>query len=140
MANLHELSAQCLIQNGNFQLAIDTLSTARQVLRESGTLDLLYVDKWIATAHLALSNESSMLEKVRAESMKLGQWENVRGCYLNPFLFKPSHDLFVMLYGGTPFESFRRSLVKLNLSYATPDLIEIGMDCAPSIGQLATRV
>jgi tetratricopeptide (TPR) repeat protein len=117
-ANCLELKAQfLLLRKERFDEAIDTLKEAQAIFEGKDSLYSLFVSKWLAIAELLNEGPKEHLVKnlkdIRQQALERHHWESVRECDL--FLAKSTGDkeLFLQLYFGTPFESYRKRMLTL---------------------------
>jgi hypothetical protein len=114
--NALELSAQNALFQKRWSDADSFLSRAERHLSEVGGLDHLFVQKWKAIrACLERKGERQALrdlEDVRREAVALGHSETVRDCDLYLAVSSKDEARLHAVYFGTPFESFRRRLLR----------------------------
>jgi len=107
------LSAQSMIFQKNWGEADGFLRLAQEKLQASDSLEALFVRKWQAIVNLLQEKKGSQekIQKVKEEALSRGHGETVRD--LDRFLALQGRDeaLFVHVYFGTPYESFRGRLV-----------------------------
>lgn len=113
--NCLELSAQASIFSKRWKDADRFLTEARDRLAGTDSLDLLFVDKWIAVAELLRRGPNparrGALSAVRREAARRRHWETIRDC--DRFLAVATGDRkrFAHVYFGTPFAAFRARLL-----------------------------
>lgn len=113
-ANSLELSAQQAVGERRWREAEHYLRDADQALRDSGSLDELFVRKWMAILALLRDGDAaakSLIARVRDEALARRHWETVRECDFHSAIVAHDDRLAVHLYFGTPFESYRRRIV-----------------------------
>ncbi len=123
--NALELRAQLAIQDGEWSKARRCLEEAKVALKETGGLDEFFVRKWSAV-HRVLSEKSagafSELESIRSEAKERHHWETVRDCDRIRAIARREKEVFLHVYFGTPYESFRaRALEEAGWTASLPD-------------------
>ncbi len=114
-ANCLELLSQLCIFTKRFGDAEKSLRNADKVLKKSATLDVLFIEKWLAILGVMKNasdkNAIKELQNLRTKSVKMNHWETIREC--DKYLSIALHDkeLFKKVYFGTPFEDYRKRLV-----------------------------
>ena len=110
-----ELSAVHLIYQSKFSEAERFLDRAAHLLKETTTLGEFFVRKWktiLAIMRDGTGENFEALNQIRTEAVKLGHWETLRDCDRFEAIRKKDRNLFLRLYFGTPFESFRERLIR----------------------------
>lgn len=117
--NVYELQAQVALLRGFYSTAEKHLFGAEDHLKETGGIYSLFVRKWRAIVKLK-SDESEagraeglkMLKLIRLEAVKRCHWETVRDCDRHQAFTEKNLELFFQVYFGTPYEGYRRRLLK----------------------------
>lgn len=116
LANCYELGAANLVMAGRWREAEARLSSAAASLPDRDSREYFYIRKWKAVLELLRSPDSEAareaLRSARETARQQADWESVRDA--DRFLAIASSDeaLFLKLYFGTPFASFREKLVQ----------------------------
>jgi len=110
--NLYELRAQVYLQNGAFAKCEADLSQANLILRQSGSLDKLFVDKWSANLSALRDGDTTELTAFKFKARDFGHWESIREADL--YLLKVGFDQhqFDHLYFGTPYDGYRKRILR----------------------------
>jgi hypothetical protein len=110
-----ELLATNCIHLGRWADAQRFLYESRAMLRTASPVPRLYLRKWRALLmlkkHGARPDTLAALSAVRAAAQSLGQWETVRDCDRHLAEARGDEQLLRHVYFGTPFPSFRQSLL-----------------------------
>lgn len=110
-----ELSAQNFIMQGKLGRAREFLKKSIEFLRSSGGRDEFNVRKWWAIWEFQMErgSESSLksLRTIRREALQREHWESVRACDRSEAVVRKDQELFLHVYFGTPYESFRRQFL-----------------------------
>lgn len=116
LANSLELAAQNFISQKRWNDAETCLKRAETLLANSESLDEFFVRKWYAIVSFVRTRgqgrSADSLRSIRSEAVARSHWETVRQC--DQYFAVTLHDekLFLHLYIGTPFESFRKQLLQ----------------------------
>lgn len=113
--NAYSLLGLLEFKRQNWSAALSHLKNAELILSEVGGVDLFFVRKWTALTRYFQSNgsESSvvLLENIRLEAKSIRHWETLRDLEHYVAVLTKSEPLFLKLYFGSPFESFRQRLM-----------------------------
>lgn len=110
--NALELSAQVCILQKDFKGALDVLAESANLLKDTGGLFGLFIEKWKAIAEsLQQGRASEALTAVLLKAQTIKHWETVRDCELYIALLEKNELRFQHLYFGTPFGSFRQRIM-----------------------------
>lgn len=116
--NSLELLAQLFILQKNYDEALKVLVESTELLKDAGSFFGLIVQKWTAIASSLKSNRvNQQLRDVYAKTQTVKHWETLRDCDLYIAYLDHDHLRFKHLYFGTPYESFRKRILK----FAGPD-------------------
>ncbi len=112
-----ELLAEMSILQRNFKNGDAYLLQAEDILRGSKSRYEFFVKKWKAISKALQNFESSKsldeLRIVRKEAIELKDWETYRDCEFYEALARRDQDLFLKVYYGTPYASFRSRVQKI---------------------------
>jgi tetratricopeptide (TPR) repeat protein len=107
-----ELASQIAIFQGEFDLALKILEESSEILKRTGRVVSLYVQKWTAIAQsLKQRTPTSELQEVVLKAQAMKHWETVRDCELYQAYLTGNQEKFQRLYFGTPYESFRQRIL-----------------------------
>ncbi len=115
-ANALEVYAQCCYTRKNWDGALRCLSKAEEILRQTGTIDALWVMKWRAV--VALSSEGptpaalSLMARVKERAEESRASEVFRDCDAHEAIALKDSARFWKVYFGTPFEAYRAGLLR----------------------------
>jgi tetratricopeptide (TPR) repeat protein len=116
LGNSCELLAQTQIHLGQFAKADDYLSSAWDALHLAQPRYKLYLEKWRAIARLVQAPRDplalSQLRRVRREAIAASEWEIIRECDFYESLHVFDEAMFLHLYFGTPYASYRAKMLK----------------------------
>ncbi len=113
-----ELSAQILILQKDFDGALAVLGQSKELLKSSGKIFTLFVEKWTAIAESLKKNLCTpMLYETLAKAKIAQHWESVRDCELYIALLNQDRPRLEHLYFSTPFKFFRQRI----LNFAGPN-------------------
>lgn len=116
LANCRELKAQLLFEQKNYKQALKELSASKKSLELNSGKYLLMITYWEILCEIALRPEDKTLwqrwQKLRMDSVKSEFWSLVRQCDFHSAVLEGNKDLFLKLYFGTPFKSYREKLIK----------------------------
>ncbi|MGE0763827.1 MAG: hypothetical protein AB7N80_11165 [Bdellovibrionales bacterium] len=111
-----ELMAQMAIYEGKYSEAQIHLLEASQLIQYSAPVYQLFLEKWSAVVQLRLTNCSLLslqnMNWVRDKAIALQHWESVRDCDFFFATSKNDRHLFHRVYFGTPYNEYRRRLVR----------------------------
>jgi tetratricopeptide (TPR) repeat protein len=114
--NALELMARVKLDQGDFKSARTTIGEASRLIHKATPLYQFFLDKWRAVAHLFESGAAIAslreLDAVREKALTLQQWESVRDCDYYFAIGKVDRHLFLRLYFGTPYASYREKLLQ----------------------------
>jgi hypothetical protein len=109
-----QLRAQCALAESKLHRALQILNQAHDQLRDTDSLEALFVRKWRAVANLRLSPHNpeafAALYTLRAEAAHRRHWETLRDCDFHVACARADAELFRKLYFGTPFAAYRERL------------------------------
>ncbi len=127
LLHMNVLHTQALdaLYRGDWHEAREYLDSEAQYA-QSGSMEHFFSRKWYAILGFLQDSRSKKavreLDSVIKEAIQLGHWETWRDCDRFRFLGTQDRSLFLRLYFGTPFESFRKWLTRSLLSeIAIPD-------------------
>lgn len=113
--NTLEIFAQQEIQKRAWIQAETYLDEAHSLLLHSGGLDEFFVRKWKTILALLKSPKNMTairdLTRLRYEAQKRKHWETLRECDRFLALATCDETLFLKVYFGTPFSSYRHKLI-----------------------------
>ncbi|MGE3683478.1 MAG: hypothetical protein AB7G93_17280 [Bdellovibrionales bacterium] len=112
LGNCHELRAQIHIAHHNLSLAGQELDEASRLVRRAGGLDLLFVDKWRSIVEAFAAENPAPITTFKARALQFGDWECVREATLFELMFIRDQERIEHLYVGTPFDMYRRRIVR----------------------------
>lgn len=114
LSNAYELSAANAVLNGQWETARLLLMEAQKSVGPSTSIYGFFVRKWGVLLELIESKGSPeslvKLEALKHEALERGHWETARDCDRYRSLVMKDQSLFLNLYFGTPFSSFRQKL------------------------------
>lgn len=114
--NALELSAQNYVAQEKWTDAEKCLSLAEKKLTQTDTIDMLFVHKWKTLIHVKRSGGArdalEELAKLREESLNRQHWETLRQCDDFAAMATADREMFLKVYFGTPFESYRARLLE----------------------------
>lgn len=114
--NALELSAASFVIQKDWRAADHCLTRAEGFLRNHEGLDGFFVRKWGALLSLGRERASpaslARVSEIRSEAERRRHWETIRDCDRFQAIASGDEALFLRLYFGTPYESFRRRLVR----------------------------
>lgn len=115
--NCWEIQSQIDIENKEYHKALASLAQAKLIFKDQLTRYLLYVNKWEAISHLALSPEDEFAkDRVRHiihEAKILRNWETIRDCEFQFARFTNNVELIQKNLLGTPYSGYHKRLNKL---------------------------
>ncbi len=113
--NALEVAAQTYVAQKNWKEASRLLKRARVKLAQTNTRDQFFVQKWETITEFwktkAAPSSVRQLKTLRQRALSLHHWETVRQCDAHMAVALGKQDLFLQLYFGTPFPSFREHLI-----------------------------
>lgn len=113
-ANSLELSAQILIVQKEYDLALTVLDQAYPLIKSAGR-STLFVEKWQAIATSLKKNEiDSSLINVSEKARVMKHWETVRECDLYKALLKGDNHGLHSIYFGTPYPEYRKKINQMS--------------------------
>jgi hypothetical protein len=116
-ANSLELSAQSSLQQTEYTKALEFISRGEKFLLGTSSRYEMLLKKWNSIVKLMQSpNNSSALEDflhLKNESFKARNWETLRDLEFYQALALRDDGLFIKLYHGTPYSSFRKRIKHL---------------------------
>jgi tetratricopeptide (TPR) repeat protein len=133
LANTYELRSQLWIRARQLKEANADLDSAAQILRETASLDSLFVKKWRSIVDALAKRELEPLLAFRADAERMRDWESVRDAdfYANVIQFdKRRHE---KLFFGTPFLVFRDRIRAEIGEPITDGFILLGPPTAPCL-------
>lgn len=111
-----ELSAENYISSKKWDAAEKFLAKADEILSGGDGVDRFLVRKFRAFVEYLRNPRAAQREgalmAIRAEAEKRGHWETVRQCDRTIAISRKDRDLFLKVFFGTPFLSFRERLRK----------------------------
>lgn len=110
-----ELTAEMFLLRRDWARAEAFLAEAGSRLRESESLDALFVEKWKAILALRRGPTRAALDavaRVKDQARRRGHWETLRDCDRYLAILCRDESLFRHVYFGTPFDAFRRRLLE----------------------------
>lgn len=117
LGNCFELQSQVHLQKGEYKEALEKLNRAKACLADHPGRTLVYILKWEAvTAHLINPRSAEGLKKlkmVRAEAVKINNWESVRDCDFHLARLTNNPSLMSRVLLGTPFKGYRSTVQKI---------------------------
>lgn len=127
-----EILAEAYINLKDFKKSHEFLKKAEDHLKESSSLGSLWINKWKAIL-LAMENKKKlglqMLRATRILAKEKGEWETHRECDLFDALFTNNKKLFLKVYFGSPFDSYRkRALATYSKPVILPPYFDWGFE------------
>ncbi|MBX3016443.1 MAG: hypothetical protein KF767_01035 [Bdellovibrionaceae bacterium] len=119
LGNAYEIQAQSRVAKGQFNEALESLASARELIPESNSADSLFISKWQAIARARRDHSIENIQEARSEALQLGHWETLRDLDSQALRIAPTQELACWVYFGTPFASYRRNLER-NLQWTPP--------------------
>lgn len=116
LGNALERLAEIAVSEKNWRTADHLLFEAEGLVKDRTTLSNLFIRKW--RLFLQILSKGYMpeyeikLKAFKLEAASLSHWETVRDCDRFEALITKSKKLFLQVYFGTPFESFRKDLIE----------------------------
>ncbi len=115
LGNICQMAAELHIQLGEWEQAEKRLAEAEAIIKDPGRLSHLFIRKWRACITILKKGgvESGLkeLSLVRREALKSKNGETIRDCDRLEAVVTKNRDLFLKVYFGTPFPSFRHRLL-----------------------------
>lgn len=109
-----ELLAEMSILQNDFAQGDLYLSKAQEYLQGSKSRYEFFIKKWKTISETLQSkdpkNDLSSLRLIRSEAIALKDWETYRDCEFYEAVAQRDQDLFLKVYHGTPYESFRQRI------------------------------
>ncbi len=114
--NSLEIAAQMAIKRGQLETANELITKAEELLSGSESRYEFFVKKCRAILHL-LSDKTptssiERLQKIKQEGERAGNWEAVRDLEFYQAWILRDENLFLRLYFGTPFTSYKKRIIK----------------------------
>lgn len=107
---------------GNYEFALNAFHHAHKIFVDSKSIDHFLIKKWVHLTNYFLSKGSkpslAEVQKNREEAVQRQHWESVRDIDYQLAVFHHDDELLLKVYFGTPFEGFRKRLLK-----RVPDLV-----------------
>jgi hypothetical protein len=142
-----ELSMQVAIKRSEWILATDILQQSQDLTPSGSELHSLYLRKWRTLLDFERGMSTgdraeSEFKSISAEARKVRDWETMRDCHFHLARITRKNHYFNWAYFGSPFESFRARVRKLDwrpeASYLIPsDLQEKATDLPKKILDLS---
>lgn len=114
--NSLEIGSQLAIQDRDWRLASDLLKRASEQSEGVYNTDDVFVKKWKAIALIekegATPEALAALSQIQSEAARNGHWETIRDCDYHKALALKDEKLFLQVYFGTPFQSYRDRIAK----------------------------
>lgn len=116
-ANSLGLSAHSLFLQGKFEKARDQIIEAQQILVGTKSRYELLIKKWVAILDFFRDPKDpenlTRFLTMLSEAVKARDWETVRDFEFYQALALRDDELFLKLYQGTPYPSFRKRIKKI---------------------------
>ncbi len=116
VANCLELKAQLLFEQKNFEQALEVLNTSKKTLMPNPSKYQLMIEYWEILCEISLQPKNKELwqrwRKLRLDSVRNDFWSLVRQCDFHSAVLEGNKDLFLKVYFGTPFRTYREKLIK----------------------------
>ncbi len=116
LGNCFELRAQIHVYNSEFDLALEDLDHAEELLKHQNGSYTLFVEKWqvICRFYKEPSSENEKrLDVFRSKALQMRQWATVRECDLFASIIKKDTELFEKVIMGTESEFYLQRARKL---------------------------
>jgi hypothetical protein len=143
--NAQELLAQYYLFSRQHDKASQVLAAARELVKDSRSTYILFVEKLTVLnellAHGPSSERLDRLNLVREQAVQLRHWATVRNCDLFKAAATSDIKLFNYVYFGTPWIHFRFRMLKLfPAQVIIPDAYEWQLGEGPSSSDLILDV
>lgn len=116
LAYVLDLRAQSLIAEKKYNEAIKRLNSSEKLILGGESRYQLMLKFWLAVCELGLENRKSRtttdFTKLRQSCVAQARWSLVRECDFYQSTIKKDKNLFLKVYFGTPFPSYRKRLVE----------------------------
>jgi hypothetical protein len=110
IANCLELRAQIHLSRSSYNAARADLELAKSVLDTAGTLDELFMRKWLAVIVSYETGSAEPLQEFRVLALARGDGDSVRQADRHLLDVEFSRGLFEHLVFGTPYEAYQQSI------------------------------
>lgn len=114
--NALEIGAQMAIQSRNWSLTETMLLRASEKSEVAFNTDDVFIKKWKAIFQIEKEGPNPILleefSQIQAEAHRNGHWETIRDCDYYKALSLKDEKLFLKVYFGTPFRSYRQRIAK----------------------------
>lgn len=113
--NVYELSAQLEFYRQRFDRARSFLQAATSLTNnDQDSISNLYIHKWFTIISCRMGeSDTSVLRRLSERATNHGQWEVARDCDLHRALIDSDKGLFLSVYFGTPYTSYRERILDM---------------------------
>lgn len=130
--NAYRMLGGLEVHRGNYDAAMTAFYHAQRIFTDAEGIDRFLIRKWVALINYFLAKGSDSARngvlEVRKEAEKRKHWESVRDIDFQLACFDGDHKTLVKLYFGTPFESFKKRLLKRNPELQIPNVYYWDLD------------
>lgn len=122
--NCLEIGSQLAVQEKDWARAFQMLEQASKRFENLPNSDDFLIEKWKAIAEIerdgATPKAIELLAKVQLRAGQLGHWETIRDCDYYKALALKDRELFLQVYFGTPFQSYRDRIAERTKEWVVP--------------------
>lgn len=112
--NLLEIRSQWLIEQKDYNQALNDLNEAATILQKADEQSLIYIEKWRLIIKSKTSrNPLSLVDDFKTlqqRAIAIKNWETVRDCDLHLALILKNSELIQKVYWGTRFPSYKKRI------------------------------